>query len=71
MVSCHRGNREEIKSSRAERPCWRGISIVSRQMRERGKMAQKAQLLEGSKASVRKLVLVAVNLRICPSNGGH
>lgn len=71
MVSCHRGNREEIKSSRAERPCWRRISIASREMRETGKMAGKAQLLEESKASARKLGLVAVSLRVHPSTGGH
>ena len=71
IVSCRRGNREEIKSSRAERLSWRGISIVSREMRERGKMAGKAQLLEGSKASAKKLGLVAVSLRVRSSTGGH
>lgn len=71
MVNCCRGNREEIKSSREERPCWRWINIVSRKMREMGKMARKAQLLEGSKASASKLGLVAVSFKVRPSTGGH
>lgn len=66
MVSCCGGcrhNRKEKKSPRVGRLCWKGGSIVTREMREGGRMAGKAQLQETSEGSAGEPGLAAVSIR--------